>query len=64
MKAKDLIVVALALIALWFVAVVVMKVFAFVFKLALIAGLVLLVVAVVRRGSANRTGRIRRPPPR
>ena len=61
LSARDLITVAVALVALWFVAVVVMKVVGFVFKLALIVGLVLLVVAVVRKGVGNRRDRIRRP---
>ncbi len=55
---------AVALLALWFVAVVVMKVVGFVFKLALIVGIVLLVAGFIRRGVANRGARIRRPPPR
>jgi hypothetical protein len=61
LSARDLITVAVALIALWFVAVVVAKVVALAFKLALIVGLVLLVVAVVRRGAETRRERIRRP---
>jgi hypothetical protein len=64
MRARDLITVAVALLALWFVAVVVMKVVGFVFKLALIVGIVLLVVGFIRRGVASRGERIRRPRPR
>ena len=60
---RDVIVAGLALLALWFVAVVVFKVVGFLFKLALVVGIVLLVVGFIRRGMGARD-RIRRPRPR